>query len=159
MISFLGKSQSSADDSSLKTHKEEICHAHQPGSQTWILPQRLMWWWHKPPASVISACNCAPAVLLRESQGLPFPPGFVSQDLVHKYYKCLTLWDGLPRWLVVKNLPAMQESWLGTPGLGRSCREGNGNPLQNSYLENPMDKKSCVGYSPWGSKSRTQISN
>ena len=26
------------------------------------------------------------------------------------------------------------------PGLGRSPREGNGNPLQYSYLENPMDR-------------------
>ena len=25
------------------------------------------------------------------------------------------------------------------PGLGRSSGEGNGNPLQYSYLENPMD--------------------
>ena len=25
------------------------------------------------------------------------------------------------------------------PGLGRSSREGNGNPLQYSCLENPMD--------------------
>ena len=26
------------------------------------------------------------------------------------------------------------------PGLGRSPREGHGNPLQYSYLENPMDR-------------------
>ena len=26
------------------------------------------------------------------------------------------------------------------PGLGRSPAEGNGNPLQNSYLENPKDR-------------------
>ena len=26
------------------------------------------------------------------------------------------------------------------PGLGRSPREGNGNPLQYSCLENPMDR-------------------
>ena len=26
------------------------------------------------------------------------------------------------------------------PGLGRSPREGNGNPLQDSCLENPMDR-------------------
>ena len=26
------------------------------------------------------------------------------------------------------------------PGLGRSPGEGNGNPLQRSYLENPMDR-------------------
>ena len=27
-----------------------------------------------------------------------------------------------------------------TPGLGRSSREGNGNPLQYSCWENPMDR-------------------
>ena len=27
-----------------------------------------------------------------------------------------------------------------TPGLGRSPGEGNGNPLQSSHLENPMDR-------------------
>ena len=27
-----------------------------------------------------------------------------------------------------------------TPGSGRSPGEGNGNPLQYSYLENPMDR-------------------
>ena len=37
------------------------------------------------------------------------------------------------------------------PGLGRSPGGGNGNPLQNSCLENPMDK-SPVGYNPWGHK-------
>ena len=39
---------------------------------------------------------------------------------------------------MVKNLPAMQESWLQL-GLGRSPGEGNGNPLQYSYLGNSMD--------------------
>ena len=38
------------------------------------------------------------------------------------------------------------------PGLGRSPGEGNGNPLQDCCLENPMDKRSLVGYSPWGCK-------
>ena len=27
------------------------------------------------------------------------------------------------------------------PGLGRSPEEGNGNPLQNPCLENPMDRR------------------
>ena len=35
------------------------------------------------------------------------------------------------------------------PGLGRSRGEGNGNPIQYSCLENPMDR-SVEGYSPWG---------
>ena len=33
------------------------------------------------------------------------------------------------------------------PGLGRSLGGGHGNPLQYSYLENPMDKGSLAGYS------------
>ena len=39
------------------------------------------------------------------------------------------------------------------PGLGRSPGGGNSNPLQYSYLENPMDReRSLAGYSPWGRK-------
>ena len=34
------------------------------------------------------------------------------------------------------------------PGSGRSPGEGNGNPLQYSYLENPMDGGTWLGYSP-----------
>ena len=30
--------------------------------------------------------------------------------------------------------------------------EGNGNPLQDSCLENPMDRRSLEGYSVWGCK-------
>ena len=38
------------------------------------------------------------------------------------------------------------------PGLARSLREGHGNPLQYSCLENPHGQKSLVGYSPRGCK-------
>ena len=40
------------------------------------------------------------------------------------------------------------------PGLGRSPREGNGNPLQYSGLENSMD---CMVH--WVAKSRTLLSH
>ena len=45
--------------------------------------------------------------------------------------------------LVVKNLPASAGSIrdMGLiPGSGRFSGEGNGNPLQHSYLENPVDR-------------------
>ena len=46
--------------------------------------------------------------------------------------------------LVVKNLTAnagdLRDVGL-IPGLGRSPGEGNGNPLQYSCLENPMDRR------------------
>ena len=41
---------------------------------------------------------------------------------------------------LVKNLPAMQKTWVRFPGLGRSPGEGNGNPLHYSCLEIPMDR-------------------
>ena len=44
---------------------------------------------------------------------------------------------------MVKNLPANAGDTGDTssiPGLGRSPGEGNGNPLQCSWLENPMDR-------------------
>ena len=36
------------------------------------------------------------------------------------------------------------------PASGRSPGEGNGCPLQNSWLENPMGRGALLGYSPWG---------
>jgi len=42
---------------------------------------------------------------------------------------------------VVKNLPANAGDLSLIPGSGRSPREGNGNPLQCSCLENPMDTR------------------
>ena len=40
---------------------------------------------------------------------------------------------------LVNGLPAMQETWVLVPGLGRFPGEGNGNPLRYSDLENSMD--------------------
>jgi len=51
--------------------------------------------------------------------------------------------------LVVKYLPASAgdaRDMGSVPGLGRSPREGSGNPLQYSCLGNPMDKRSLVAY-------------
>ena len=47
---------------------------------------------------------------------------------------------GFPGGSVVKNPPANAGDMGLIPGLGRSPREGNGNPLQYSCLENPIDK-------------------
>ena len=47
---------------------------------------------------------------------------------------------------MVKNLPANAGDIIDVgliPGLGRYPGEGNGNPLQYSYLENPMDRGAC----------------
>ena len=41
---------------------------------------------------------------------------------------------------MAKNLPRKQKDLGLIPGSGRSPGEGNGNPLQYSCLENPMDR-------------------
>ena len=54
---------------------------------------------------------------------------------------------------MVKNPPANAGHVGSMLGLARSMGEGNGNPLQYSYLENPMDGGAWqVTYSPWGHK-------
>ena len=42
---------------------------------------------------------------------------------------------------MVKNLPLMQETQLQVLGQEDPLEEGNGNPLQYSWLENPMDRR------------------
>ena len=52
-------------------------------------------------------------------------------------------WLGIatfPGGSVVKNPPAMLETWVWSQGSGRSPGEENGNPLQYSCLGNPMDR-------------------
>ena len=55
---------------------------------------------------------------------------------------------------LVKNSPAMWETWGSIPGLGQSPGEGKSYPLQYSGLENSMD---CIVHGV--TKSRTQLSN
>ena len=46
----------------------------------------------------------------------------------------------------LKRLPAMRETWVPSLGQEDYPGEGNGNPLQYSCLENPMDKGAWVLY-------------
>ena len=55
---------------------------------------------------------------------------------------------------LVKNLPAMQETWVRSLGWDKSPGEGKGYPLQYSGLENSMD---CIDHEV--TKSRIQLSH
>ena len=64
--------------------------------------------------------------------------------------------------LVVKNPPANAGDIRDAgsiPGLRRSPRRGNGNPLQYSCLKNPMDRGAWWVTAPGIAKSRTRLSN
>ena len=60
---------------------------------------------------------------------------------------------------VVKNLPASAGDTGSVPGLGRSPGEGNGDPLQYSCLENPMDGETWQATVHGVTKSPTQLSD
>ena len=61
--------------------------------------------------------------------------------------------------LMVKNPPADAGDLGSTPVSGRCPGGGNGNPLQYSCLENPIDRGAWQAIvSPWGRKSRTRHS-
>ena len=64
------------------------------------------------------------------------------------------LWASQVTWLVKNPTTRTGDPrYLGSvPGSGRSPGEGNGNPLQYSRPENPMDKRSLAGYSSRGWK-------
>ena len=62
--------------------------------------------------------------------------------------------------LVVKNPPANAGDIrdVGSiPGLGRSAGGGHGNPLQYSYLQNPMDRGAWWAMVHWVTKSWTRL--
>ena len=61
--------------------------------------------------------------------------------------------------LMVKNLPAMQDTRDSIPGWGRSPGEGNGNPLQYSCWENPMDRGAWWATVHGVTKGWTQLSS
>ena len=56
------------------------------------------------------------------------------------FFKFLRFWTSLVA-QIVKTPPANAGDAGSVPGLGRSPGEGNGNPLQYSCLENPMDRE------------------
>ena len=60
---------------------------------------------------------------------------------------------------LVKNLSAMQESWVRSLDWEDLWDEGNGNPVQYSCLENPMDRGAWWAILHRAAKSRTQLSD
>ena len=64
-----------------------------------------------------------------------------------------------PGGVVVKNMPANARDVGSIPGLGRSPGGGNGNPLQYSCLENPMDREAWKATVHEVAKSQIRLSS
>ena len=85
---------------------------------------------------------------------------WVTWDTLEQICSYYIHYGGLNGGSVVKNPPAMQETHdVGSiPGLGRSSGKWNGNPLQYSCLENPMDWGSWWATVHGVAKSQTWLS-
>ena len=66
---------------------------------------------------------------------------------------------GFPGGSVAHNPPANAGDAGLIPGSGRSPGEGDGNPLQYSWLENPMDRGAWWATVHGVAKSQTQLNN
>ena len=64
---------------------------------------------------------------------------------------------GAPDGAIVKNLPANTADTSLIPGSRRSPGGGNGNPLQYSCLENPMERGTWQDTSSWGHQQSDMI--
>ena len=69
-------------------------------------------------------------------------------------YIYILIWASLVA-QIIKNLPANAGDPGSIPGLGRSPEEENGNPLQYSCLENPMDRRAWRAIVRGSAKSQT----
>ena len=114
---------------------------------------------------VCCVCQCLCVCLHTYHSLLIIPGRSISARLPSEniaiYFIKGTVNCGFPGASVVVNLPADAGDTGDTgliPGSGISPGEGNGNPLQYSCLENPMDRGWRV-IVPGVTKSQTQLSN
>ena len=83
---------------------------------------------------------------------------FCSSSRIWSFWRAGTLW-GFPGGSVVKNPPVHTGDADSISGLGGSPGEGNGNPLQYSCQENPMDRSVWWATVHRVTKSRTRLSD
>ena len=111
-------------------------------ANVWYITVRTVLW---------SECLCSPKTHTEVLTPPPPPPKVMVSGLNH-------LWMGFPGGSEVK-ASAHNAGDLGLiPGSGRSPGEGNGNPLQYSCLENPMDRGAWWAAVHGVAKSRTRLS-
>ena len=72
---------------------------------------------------------------------------------------CLSRIKDLPCSLEGKESACNAGNLGSMPGSERSFGKGNDNPLQYSYLENPIDRGTWQAIVHWVTKSWTQLSN
>ena len=79
-------------------------------------------------------------IFFRYSLSYKYKKKVISVLLLEINFKEKYIINGLPWWLSGKEPPANAGDQSLIPRFGRFSGEGNGNPLQHSCSENPMDR-------------------
>ena len=119
-------------NSYIQIHTHARVHTH---TQLWHLPFECLWWlsyWMRNRLSV-------------------------SHPITSNNKLNFVIREGLPRWLHGKESACNVKDVGSIPGLERSPEVGNGNPLQYSCWENPMDRGACQAAVPGVTKSQTRL--
>ena len=132
-------------------HSEEqvatFCQTRTCGPQrTWNRghPSPRSWFSESPFLHISSRCQPIPCT----------EPSLITASLTGTYRAGI-----FPGGSVVKNLPADAGNAGLIPGSGRSPGGGNGNVLQDSCLDNPMDRGAWWATVPGVAKSQTWLSD
>ena len=129
-----------------------LIFATYQSSRNWLTPERLFCYWifhfQAPEISHILACLCSP-YSPENSPDRNWTKGPLNINRA-------SLVAGLVKNLSANAGDARSASLI--PGLGRSPGERNGNPLQDSCLENPVDRGAWWATVPGAAKSQTWLS-
>ena len=120
---------------------------------TWVYLLRGLWDLPRPEIKPMSPALAGGFL----TTGSPEKPYFSFFLLEYNYFFCGG--GSFPHSSVGKESACNAGDPALIPRLGRFPGEGNGNPLQYFWPENPHRQRSLAHYSPWGHRSQTQLSN
>ena len=132
--------------------KAILCSTAWMAGKSFFLGPWTLWWTLAAPSGLLSLPVTAFVFHKNTQLVIPQPSHPTSYPYKLELYFCL-FQPNLVRLPVNKGFPggsfgkesAYNAGDAGsTPGSGRYPREGNGNPLQYSCLENPMDRGACL---------------
>ena len=112
-------------------------------------------WSYPPPSSLLHHCFMTSSLLQKFLWATTIPAPNYEAKMIITCFWILKDQNRTPLAQLVKNLPGNAGDPGSIPGWGRSPGGGQGNPLQASHLEKPMDKGAWWATIHMVAKSRT----
>ena len=127
---------------------------NSPGQNTGVGSLSLLQQIFPTQESNLGLLHCRWILYQQSYQGSPHTKPILQQSAEYLIYyiECYTKIRASLVAQMVKNPPAVQETWIQSLGCEDCPGGGHGNSLQYSYLENLRGPRCLVGYSQWDYK-------